>query len=87
MAFQSIDNYVTDYKGILLSPFTISSQSVPDGTDVRMNSILSVMANTTALGKGITNKNKITWRYLIDSFGLGLLQVLNRFSRYLWSKT
>jgi hypothetical protein len=30
------------------------------------------MARGTSMYKGLINKNKISWRYLIDSFGLGL---------------
>lgn len=71
-AFMSIDVYVSTYKGLSFAPFVISTESIPNGTETRMNDILNVMARTTNLGKGLVNKNKISWRYLVDSFGLGL---------------
>lgn len=71
-AYMSIDNYVDAYNGITLAPFVVSSESIPNGTDARLDDILSVIDKSTNLAKGLTNKNRITWRYLIDSFGLGL---------------
>jgi len=70
--YSSIDSYVSTYKGIDIRPFKISSLSMPDGTDARQNTILTVLDSTTNLSKALVNKNKITWRYLVDSFGLGL---------------
>ena len=70
--YPQVDTYVDTYKGIKLLPFTIHVDSMPNGTETRQSSILDVMAKTTNLGKGLINKNKISWRYLVDSFGLGL---------------
>ena len=72
MAYPSIDIYVSTYKGIKLAPFVISSDSIPNKTEARLSSILDVINKTTKLAKGLANKNKISWRYLVDSFGLGL---------------
>jgi len=72
MVYPQVDVYVDAYKGIKLIPFTIHADSIPNGTDVRQNTILDVVAKTTNLAKGLINKNKISWRYLVDSFGLGL---------------
>lgn len=71
-AYMSIDNYVSEYNGITLSPFVVHQDSIPNGTDARLEDILSVIDKTTNLAKGLANKNRISWRYLIDSFGLGL---------------
>lgn len=71
-AYMSIDNYVTEYNGITLKPFTVHQDSMPNGTDARLSDILTVIDKSTNLAKGLANKNRITWRYLIDSFGLGL---------------
>ena len=71
-AYMSIDNYVTEYNGIALKPFTVHPDSMPNGTDARLDDIMSVIGKTTNLAKGLANKNRITWRYLVDSFGLGL---------------
>lgn len=70
--YYSVDQYVDYYQGVKLDPFVVSTQSVPDGTEARMNTILDVLSTTTNLGKALADKNKISWRYLIDSFGLGL---------------
>jgi len=70
--YPTIEKYVSDYKGIKLIPFTISNESIPNGSETRQSGILDLLSPTTNLGKGLINKNKISWRYLIDSFGLGL---------------
>jgi len=75
--YPSIDAYVTEYKALKISPFTVHTDSIPDGTDARQNSILDLLAMSTNLAKGLASKNKISWRYLVDSFGLGLVPVEN----------
>ena len=70
--YTSIDNYFTEYKGITMKPFTVNVDSIPNGTDDRQMEILTVLDKTTNLAKGLANKNRISWRYLVDSFGLGL---------------
>jgi len=73
--YPQIDVYVSTYKGIKLTPFTIHADSMPistTGKEERLSSILDVMGKTTNLAKGLVNKNKISWRYMVDSFGNGL---------------
>ena len=70
--YPEIDDYVDEYKALVLSPFTVNVASIPDGTDTRQNSILDIIGIDTNLGKALADKNKISWRYLVDSFGLGL---------------
>lgn len=70
--YPQIEEYVSTYKGISLNPFTIHADSIPNNTEARQDSILDVIGKTTNLTKGLVNKNKISWRYLVDSFGLGL---------------
>jgi hypothetical protein len=74
--YPQIDEYVTEYKGVALTPFTKSVDSMPNGTEIRQTNILSTIgtAADTALAKGLASKNKIQWRYLVDSFGLGLIE-------------
>lgn len=74
--YPTIDTYVTEYKGVAINPFKIHPDSMPNGTENRQADILSVIGTnaTTALAKGLVNKNKISWRYLVDSFGLGLTE-------------
>ena len=72
--YASIDNYVSTYKAISLKGFRIRTASLPDGTETRQNSILNLVAKGTPLFKALTNKEAIDFRYLIDSFGLGLTE-------------
>jgi hypothetical protein len=72
--YASIDNYVSTYKAISLKGFRIRTGSLPDGTEARQNSILNMVAKGTPLFKALTNKEAIDFRYLIDSFGLGLTE-------------
>jgi len=72
-SYMTIDNYISEYKGIALEPFVIRKESYPNGTEERQNVILDVISKNTKIFKGLTNKNRISWRYLIDSFGLGLI--------------
>lgn len=70
--YPPIYQYATHLKGAALNPFKINVDSIPNGTEARLNTILNVMAKGTQMFKGLVNKNKISWRYLVDSFGLGL---------------
>jgi hypothetical protein len=72
--YTPIDNYATTYKAISLKGFRIRQASLPDGTETRQNAILNLVAKGTPLFKAITNKEAIDFRYLIDSFGLGLTE-------------
>ena len=70
--YTKIDDYVSTYKAIPLKGFRIREASLPDGTDARQSEILNVIAKGTPLFKALTNKEAFDFRYLIDSFGLGL---------------
>jgi len=72
LTYPSIDVYVDEYQGMVLTPFVVNADSMPNGTDARQNSILNVISKDTNLAKALADKNKISWRYLIDSFGLGI---------------
>ena len=72
--YTSIDNYATTYKCISLKGFRVRQASLPDGTESKQNSILNLIAKGTPLFKAVTNKEAIDFRYLIDSFGLGLTE-------------
>jgi hypothetical protein len=74
MRYVSIENYVSTYKAITLKGFRIRQSSLPDGTEARQNSILNLVSKGTPLFKALTNKEAIDFRYLIDSFGLGLTE-------------
>jgi hypothetical protein len=72
--FVTIDQYATTYKALSLKGFRIRQASLPDGTEARQNQILNLVAKGTPLFKALTNKEAIDFRYLIDSFGLGLAE-------------
>ena len=71
-AYSYVDSYVDTYKGIVLNAFTVRAASMPDGTEDRQTEILGALDSEGGLFKALTNRNKISWRYLVDSFGLGL---------------
>ena len=73
MRYTKVEDYVSTYKAITLSGFRMRSASMPDGTEDRQNTILDLVATGTPLFKALTNKQAIDFRYLIDSFGLGLI--------------
>jgi hypothetical protein len=70
--FTKIDDLVTTYQAISLKGFRLREAQMPDGTDTRQNSILDVVRKGTNLYKALINKEAFDFRYLIDSFGLGL---------------
>ena len=70
--YKTVDNYATTYKAISLKGFRVREASLPDGTEARQNALLNLVAKGTPLFKAVTNKEAIDFRYLIDSFGLGL---------------
>jgi hypothetical protein len=74
MRYTSIEDYVSTYKGISLKGFRMRDASMPDGTEARQNSILNLIAKGTTLAKALSNKEAIDFRYVVDSFGLGLTE-------------
>jgi hypothetical protein len=72
--YTTIDSYAKTYKSITLKGFNIRQYSMPDGTEDTQNLILNMVAKGTPLYNALTNKDAIDFRYLIDSFGLGLTE-------------
>ena len=70
--YKSVDTYASTYKAISLRGFRVREASLPNGTETRQNSILNIVAKGTPLFKALTNKEALDFRYLVDSFGLGL---------------
>jgi len=70
--FTKIDDLVTSYQAISLKGFRLRDAQTPNGTDTRQNSILDVVKKGTNLYRALINKEAFDFRYLIDSFGLGL---------------
>mgnify|MGYP000240607992 CR=1 FL=1 len=72
--YKTVDNYATTYKAISLKGFRVREASLPDGTEAKQNAVLNLVSKGTPLFKAITNKEALDFRYLIDSFGLGLTE-------------
>ena len=70
--YKKVENYVNTYKAISLKGFRVRQASLPDGTEAKQNQILNLVAKGTPMFKALTNKEAIDFRYLVDSFGLGL---------------
>ena len=70
--YKKVENYANTYKAISLKGFRVRQASLPDGTETKQNQILNLVAKGTPMFKALTNKEAIDFRYLIDSFGLGL---------------
>ena len=74
LRYTSMDDYVSTYQAISLKGFRVREASMPDGTENRQSSILNLVAKGTSLFKALTNKEAIDFRYVVDSFGLGLIE-------------
>jgi hypothetical protein len=72
--YKSIDNYTYAYKALTFNGFKVRPASLPDGTEETQNGILDIVAKGTPLFRALTNKEAIDYRYLVDSFGLGLTE-------------
>lgn len=72
--YVSIENYVDTYKASVLGGFTVQATSIPNGTETRLIEILDIIGTGMPLFNAIVDKNKFNFRYLIDSFGLGLTE-------------
>lgn len=70
--YTTMEDYVNTYKSITLNGFKMREDSLPNGTEQRQSDILNILAVNTPIFKGLVNRNKISWRYLIDCWGLGL---------------
>ena len=71
--FSTMENYVSTYVAVVLNGFKVREESMPNGTDVRQEEILGMIEKGSPLFKGLANRNKISWRYLVDAWGNGLV--------------
>jgi hypothetical protein len=74
MRYASLDNYVTTYKAITMGGFKMREASAPDGSEAQQQAILNLVAKGTPLFNALTNKEAIDFRYVVDAFGLGLIE-------------
>lgn len=69
--FQRLQDFVTELQYTHLKGFTLKDTHQPNGSDVRMSEILSVLDNTN-IGASLASKNIISFRYIVDTFSGGL---------------
>lgn len=67
-----IDAWVDTLDFKVLEPFVVRPETLPDGTEQRQNDILNLISNSKMASTLCIDR--IEWRYLVDSFGLGLVQ-------------
>lgn len=75
-----IDKIAERFQWICLNGFQVSKSAMPNGTNLRQNEILDMIreepeytSNTSSnLFKSLIDRDYIQWRYLVDSFGLGI---------------
>jgi hypothetical protein len=72
--YTTVEDYVSTYKAITLSGFRVRQASIPDGTEDRQSEILNLVAKGTPMFNALVNKEAIDFRYVVDSFGLGLIE-------------
>ena len=70
--YKSVDEYTYTYNALVFNGFRVRPASLPDGTEKTQESILNIVGKGTPLFRALTNKEAIDYRYLVDSFGLGL---------------
>ena len=74
-----IDKLTDRLHFVCLNGFQVSKSSIPDGTNERQNAILDLLRETpenqtviSNLYKALIDRDYIQWRYLVDTFGLGI---------------
>ena len=75
LKYNSIDNICDRYHWTFLKGFTVSKESMPDGSNDRQNKILDMISeynNNSNLYKALIDRDYIQWRYVVDTFGLGV---------------
>ena len=70
--YSLIEEFAKTYQSITLGGFQIRVASMPDGTETQQSNILNNIAINTPIYNGLLNRDKISWRYLVDCWGLGL---------------
>ena len=73
--YTSVDNICDRYHWTFLRGFKVSDESMPDGTNERQNKILDMISEYNVhsnLYKTLIDRDYIQWRYIVDTFGLGI---------------
>ena len=75
LKFIPIDNICDRYHWTFLKGFKVNDNSMPDGTNERQNKILDMISEENKysnLYKALIDRDYVQWRYLVDTFGLGI---------------
>jgi hypothetical protein len=74
-----IDKLADHFQWVCLNGFQISKEGMPNGTNERQNEILDMIrevpefpSTTSNLFKALIDRDYVQWRYLVDTFGLGI---------------
>lgn len=70
--YQPITNWFDYYQAFALPGFALGSYNVPDGTNSQQNNILNDTLSGTNLYYALIDRDVISFRYLVDTFGNGL---------------
>jgi hypothetical protein len=75
LKYPTVDNIFDRYHWTFLKGFKVSEGSMPDGTNERQNKILDMISEyneNSNLYKALIDRDYVQWRYLVDTFGLGI---------------
>jgi hypothetical protein len=84
--YQSIQKFADRFQFTALSGFTLTDYHLPNNTDAQLDKIYGVLENTN-LAKTLASDDVITFRYIVDTFNLGLQpnmgskQILSRLAK------
>ena len=73
--YATIDNICDRFHWTLLKGFKVSDDAMPNGDNARQNEILNMLSEDNAnsnLYNALIDRDYIQWRYLVDTFGLGI---------------
>lgn len=70
-AYVPVWRWVSSLNFMVLDGYKVSDASLPDGSERQLQRILSLVSQPTRMAQALTTE-RIEWRYLVDSFGLGL---------------
>ena len=73
--YTTIDTVCDRYHWTFLKGFKVRESSMPDGTNERQNMILNMISEQNVhsnLYKSLIDRDYVQWRYLVDTFGLGI---------------
>lgn len=66
-----IDRWVDTLDFKVLKPHVVREQSLPNNTEERLQEVMNMIGRDTKLSQSLTS-DRMDWRYLIDSYGMGL---------------